>query len=251
MFDTKYNIANGRFEQASGDTMNYYGSNSYHGAFNIRTSNNIEITGSTILLKSIATEINAGDYQLSFNVNDGYEQSNAFMNTSTLQFTTNDDWNNGYYSFTRSSGSMNVSSSDGMQSSFYMSPFSFSLSFNDSENDLNSSLFLGGFTSSFQCGDFTFSLNADEDGAMFTDARPTTKGIEYEKSTYWTGFTNASLTNKEYVDLHQLRSFTVSTLPSASVAGRLIYVSNESGGAVVAFSDGTNWRRMTDRNIVS
>ncbi len=31
----------------------------------------------------------------------------------------------------------------------------------------------------------------------------------------------------------------------------MIYVSNESGGAVVAFSDGTSWRRLTDRAVVS
>lgn len=32
---------------------------------------------------------------------------------------------------------------------------------------------------------------------------------------------------------------------------KLIFVSNESGGAVPAFSDGTNFRRVTDRAIVS
>jgi hypothetical protein len=47
-------------------------------------------------------------------------------------------------------------------------------------------------------------------------------------------------------------SYTVSTLPSASTfAAGMIYVSNESGGAVLAFSDGTNWRRVTDRAVVS
>lgn len=48
-------------------------------------------------------------------------------------------------------------------------------------------------------------------------------------------------------------SYTVATAPSASGhgAGRLIYVSDETGGAVIAFSDGTNWRRVTDRAIVS
>lgn len=48
-------------------------------------------------------------------------------------------------------------------------------------------------------------------------------------------------------------SYTVATVPSASThgAGAQIYVSNESGGAVMAFSDGTNWRRVTDRAIVS
>lgn len=47
------------------------------------------------------------------------------------------------------------------------------------------------------------------------------------------------------------RSFTVATLPSASTAGGFIFVSDETGGAVMAFSDGTNWRRVTDRAIVS
>lgn len=47
------------------------------------------------------------------------------------------------------------------------------------------------------------------------------------------------------------RTYTVSTLPSATTAGGMIYVSDETGGAVMAFSDGTNWRRVTDRAIVS
>ncbi len=48
-------------------------------------------------------------------------------------------------------------------------------------------------------------------------------------------------------------SFTVATAPSASAlgAGATIFVSNESGGAVLAFSDGAAWRRVTDRAIIS
>ncbi len=46
-------------------------------------------------------------------------------------------------------------------------------------------------------------------------------------------------------------SYTVAGVPSASVPAQIIYVSNESGGAVLAFSDGTNWRRVTDRAVVS
>lgn len=47
-------------------------------------------------------------------------------------------------------------------------------------------------------------------------------------------------------------TFTVGTVPSAaSNARRIIYVSNETGGAVLAFSDGTNWRRCTDRAVIS
>lgn len=48
-------------------------------------------------------------------------------------------------------------------------------------------------------------------------------------------------------------SYTVAGVPSASTAGAgaMIYVSNETGGGVLAFSDGTNWRRSTDRAVVS
>jgi hypothetical protein len=54
------------------------------------------------------------------------------------------------------------------------------------------------------------------------------------------------------LQLLQLPSYTVATLPSAVTYARgLIYVSDEIGGAVPAFSDGTNWRRVTDRIIIS
>jgi len=46
-------------------------------------------------------------------------------------------------------------------------------------------------------------------------------------------------------------SYTVVGVPSASPAAQIAYISNEAGGAVLAFSDGTNWRRVTDRVIVS
>ena len=51
----------------------------------------------------------------------------------------------------------------------------------------------------------------------------------------------------------RVKSYTVAGVPSASSSGSgsMIYVSNESGGAVMAFSDGTNWRRVTDRAIIS
>lgn len=49
-----------------------------------------------------------------------------------------------------------------------------------------------------------------------------------------------------------LASYTVATLPTASLwQDGLITVSDETGGYVTAFSDGTNWRRTTDRAIVS
>jgi len=46
-------------------------------------------------------------------------------------------------------------------------------------------------------------------------------------------------------------SFLVASLPSAAQPGQMIYVSDETGGSVMAFSDGSNWRRITDRAVVS
>lgn len=48
-----------------------------------------------------------------------------------------------------------------------------------------------------------------------------------------------------------LKGFTVGTLPAVASVGQFIYVLDEAGGPVPAFSDGTNWRRVTDRAIVS
>lgn len=50
----------------------------------------------------------------------------------------------------------------------------------------------------------------------------------------------------------RLPTYTVATVPDATAyTGGLIYVSDEAGGAVPAFSDGTDWRRVTDRSVVS
>jgi hypothetical protein len=59
---------------------------------------------------------------------------------------------------------------------------------------------------------------------------------------------NTVITSSRHI---QLRSYTVATLPSAATAAQEIYVSNETGGATPAFSDGTNWRRVSDRAIVA
>ena len=45
--------------------------------------------------------------------------------------------------------------------------------------------------------------------------------------------------------------YTVATLPDAGGDFRFIYVTDETGGAVPAFNDGTDWRRVTDRAVVS
>ncbi len=50
-----------------------------------------------------------------------------------------------------------------------------------------------------------------------------------------------------------LKIYTVADLPSAAsfLDGEQVFVADETGGSIPAFSDGTNWRRSTDRAIVS
>ena len=52
--------------------------------------------------------------------------------------------------------------------------------------------------------------------------------------------------------IFQPPTYTVAGVPSAASYPRgIIYVSNEVGGAVLAFSDSVNWRRVTDRAIIA
>lgn len=48
-------------------------------------------------------------------------------------------------------------------------------------------------------------------------------------------------------------SFAIAGLPAAGTvgAGAIAYVTDDVGGAVLAFSDGSDWRRVTDRAVVS
>lgn len=49
-----------------------------------------------------------------------------------------------------------------------------------------------------------------------------------------------------------LAAFSKADLPDpARWADHFIIVTDDVGGRVPAFSDGTNWRRVTDRNIIS
>lgn len=52
-------------------------------------------------------------------------------------------------------------------------------------------------------------------------------------------------------DRTALKDYVVADVPDASDGYGLIMVTNESGGAVPAFSDLTDWRRVTDRAIIS
>ena len=48
------------------------------------------------------------------------------------------------------------------------------------------------------------------------------------------------------------KAYVKAALPSAATyANNAIIVTDDVGGLVLAFSDGTNWRRVTDRAIIS
>jgi len=49
------------------------------------------------------------------------------------------------------------------------------------------------------------------------------------------------------------QTYTVATLPPAATAGAgaMVFVGDTAGGPVLAFSDGTDWRRSTDRAVVA
>lgn len=47
-------------------------------------------------------------------------------------------------------------------------------------------------------------------------------------------------------------AFALADLPDASLWERgVVFVPDETGGATLAFSDGSDWRRVTDRAVVS
>ncbi|MGB3625355.1 MAG: DUF2793 domain-containing protein [Henriciella sp.] len=48
------------------------------------------------------------------------------------------------------------------------------------------------------------------------------------------------------------KSYTVAALPAASIGeGAIVYVSDETGGPTLAFSDGADWRRTSDNAVVA
>lgn len=61
-----------------------------------------------------------------------------------------------------------------------------------------------------------------------------------------------TIQNNQSNEPYILASYAVANVPDAAYwEGALIYVSDEAGGATVALSDGTDWRRVQDRAIVS
>ena len=86
-------------------------------------------------------------------------------------------------------------------------------------------------------------------GSSYSVQTPTPTGTGTDQQALATRLTIDNLVAKFTVPV-ELPSFTVATLPTVTT-NRMIIVSDETGGLVPAFSDGTNWRRVTDRAVVA
>ena len=90
-------------------------------------------------------------------------------------------------------------------------------------------------------GAVTGSNDATEDLGLITASATTTIDLG-------DGFAEAIIA--ETLALPQVTVSGV-TAASSSNKGQIVYVSDETGGATLAFSDGTNWRRLQDRTVIS
>jgi len=118
-----------------------------------------------------------------------------------------------------------------------------------SSGDTASFIFQTGFSGRAELGttgDDKLHLKVSPDGSSWTEAwvvDPATGNI---------GLGTASPATRLDVDGPvRVKSYTVTGLPPATPAGQVAYVSDEAGGGTLAFSDGTNWRRVADRAVVS
>jgi hypothetical protein len=98
------------------------------------------------------------------------------------------------------------------------------------------------FATGGDMGTVTETVTASEDLGLIT----TVAATEIDMGTVVTS-------GLLYPDQLVLPTKTVAQLAntSASPAGQFVFCSNESGGSIPAFSDGTNWRRVSDRAIVT
>jgi hypothetical protein len=99
-------------------------------------------------------------------------------------------------------------------------------------------------------GTWSFRQNADEKALILerTDASP----VDIFEIRDSGGSTSAAPVDIfEFKIPPVLPSFTVVNLPTTVVAGAQAFCTNETGGAVNVFYDGTNWRRCTDRAVAS
>lgn len=87
---------------------------------------------------------------------------------------------------------------------------------------------------------------------------PQTNNMDYNTRGWFDWFSN--LFNRIGEGPFLIQGYSVANLPAVSDWGNigsadpfsaLIFIRDETGGATLAFSDGTDWRRVQDRAIVA
>ncbi len=88
------------------------------------------------------------------------------------------------------------------------------------------------------CGDDNLHLKVSPDGSIWSEALVLSSGSGPRAAV------DGAL---------QVKSLAKASLPAASAqgAGAILFVPDEAGGATLAFSDGTSWRRVADLAVVS
>ena len=98
-------------------------------------------------------------------------------------------------------------------------------------------------------GDDKLHVKVSADGSTWFEA------LVADGATGFVGFgTSTPVTKLTVEGVMRVGRYVKSALPPAGStdgAGAMIYVWDDVGGAVLAFSDGTSWRRVTDRAVIS
>ena len=97
-------------------------------------------------------------------------------------------------------------------------------------------------------GDDALHVKVSPDGSAWQEAL----AIDAATASVGLGTANPS-TRLHVAGPVRVGQYAVAALPdaAASGAGAMIHVTDEAGGGVLAFSDGADWRRVTDRAVVS
>lgn len=93
-------------------------------------------------------------------------------------------------------------------------------------------------------GSDDFAVKVSPDGSTWHTA------LMVDRNTGAVALPNTELGLEGPIKAHSHEA-TALPSPSSTGAGAIIFISDEAGGATLAFSDGTDWRRVSDRAVVS
>lgn len=105
----------------------------------------------------------------------------------------------------------------------------------------------------FQSTTTTSIFQTGGDMGLVTDAVTATEDLGLIIDAWTIGYDLGTLVVAGLIWPEQLKlpSYTVAGLPSPGIIGLMAFATNAAGGSIPVFSDGSNWRRVDDRSIVT